>query len=47
MSDTILLNKKNLQQSLLFLLYVVGFSVGPVIGEYLITANFRWVFAIK
>lgn len=47
MSDTASLNKNNIQQSMLFLLYAVGFSVGPVIGGFLVTANFRWVFAIK
>lgn len=31
----------------MFFLYCVGFSVGPVAGGYLVTANFRWVFAIK
>ena len=47
MSDTTSLNKNNIQQSMLFLLYSVGFSIGPVIGGYLVDANFRWVFAIK
>ncbi|KAF8452359.1 major facilitator superfamily domain-containing protein [Boletus edulis BED1] len=32
---------------LLFLLYAVGFSVGPVIGGLLVTVSFRWVFAIN
>ena len=32
---------------MLFLLYAVGFSVGPVIGGFLVATNFRWVFAIK
>lgn len=47
MSDTESLDTNNVQQSMLFLLYAVGFSVGPVIGGFLVTANFRWVFAIK
>ena len=47
MSDTKSLNKNNVQQSMLFLLYSVGFSIGPVIGGVLVAANFRWVFAIK
>ncbi|KAG6328647.1 hypothetical protein ID866_10442, partial [Astraeus odoratus] len=47
LSDTGSLNANNMQQSTMFLLYSVGFSVGPVIGGYLVTANFRWVFAIN
>ncbi|KAF8553476.1 MFS general substrate transporter [Imleria badia] len=47
MSDTVSLDKNNIQQSMLFLLYAVGFSVGPVIGGFLVAANFRWVFAIN
>ncbi|KAG9313702.1 MFS general substrate transporter [Chiua virens] len=47
MSDTVSLNQNNFQQSALFLLYSVGFSVGPVIGGFLVVANFRWVFAIN
>ena len=47
LSDTGSLDKNNLQQSTLFLLYAVGFSIGPLIGGFLVAANFRWVFAIK
>ncbi|KAI6144980.1 MFS general substrate transporter [Pisolithus tinctorius] len=47
LSDTTSLNANNLQQSTMFLLYSVGFSVGPVIGGFLVTASFRWVFAIN
>ncbi|KIM64638.1 hypothetical protein SCLCIDRAFT_1213140 [Scleroderma citrinum Foug A] len=47
LSDTGSLDANNVQQSALFLLYAVGFSVGPVVGGYLVTANFRWVFAIN
>lgn len=47
LSDTTSLNANNLQQSAMFLLYAVGFSVGPVIGGFLVTASFRWVFAIN
>lgn len=36
-----------MQQSVMFVLYSLGFSVGPVVGGYLVTASFRWVFAIK
>lgn len=47
LSDTDSLDANNVQQSAIFLLYSVSFSVGPVIGGFLVTANFRWVFAIK
>ncbi|KAI6128146.1 MFS general substrate transporter [Pisolithus croceorrhizus] len=47
LSDTTSLNANNLQQSAMFLLYSVGFSIGPVIGGFLVTASFRWVFAIN
>ncbi|KAL4071818.1 MFS general substrate transporter [Scleroderma citrinum] len=47
LSDTESLNTNNVQQSAMFLLYAVGFSVGPVIGGFLVTASFRWVFAIN
>lgn len=47
LSDTTSLNANNLQQSAMFFLYCVGFSVGPVIGGFLVTASFRWVFAIN
>ncbi|KAH7909170.1 MFS general substrate transporter [Hygrophoropsis aurantiaca] len=47
MSDTSSLNANNVQQSAMFLLYAVGFAVGPLLGGVLVTANFRWVFAIN
>ncbi|KAI6041573.1 MFS general substrate transporter [Pisolithus marmoratus] len=47
LSDTTSLDANNVQQSAMFLLYSVGFSVGPVIGGFLVTASFRWVFAIN
>lgn len=47
LSDTTSLNANNLQQSTMFLLYAVGFSIGPVIGGFLVAASFRWVFAIN
>ncbi|KAF9237179.1 MFS general substrate transporter [Melanogaster broomeanus] len=47
MSDARSLNTNNVQQSLLFLLYAVGYSVGPEIGGLLVTVNFRWVFGIN
>jgi MFS family permease len=47
LSDSSSLNTNNMQQSSMFFLYSIGFSIGPVAGGYLVTANFRWVFAIK
>ncbi|KAG8215957.1 major facilitator superfamily domain-containing protein [Butyriboletus roseoflavus] len=47
MTDTTSLDKNNVQQAMLFLLYSVGFSIGPVIGGFLVSASFRWVFAIN
>jgi len=47
LSDSSSLNTNNIQQSAMFFLYSVGFSVGPVIGGYLVATSFRWVFAIK
>jgi MFS family permease len=47
MLDTGSLNTNNFQQSMLFLLYCVGFTVGPFIGGLLVATNFRWVFGIK
>jgi hypothetical protein len=47
LSDSSSLDTNNLQQSSMFFLYSIGFSVGPIAGGYLVTANFRWVFAIK
>ncbi|KAI9569317.1 MFS general substrate transporter [Boletus coccyginus] len=46
-SDTTSLDENNAQQSMLFLLYSVSFSIGPLIGGYLVETNFRWVFAIN
>ncbi|KAF8839271.1 MFS general substrate transporter [Paxillus ammoniavirescens] len=47
MLDTESLNTNNFQQSMLFLLYCVGFTVGPFIGGLLVATNFRWVFGIN
>ncbi|KAH7929270.1 MFS general substrate transporter [Leucogyrophana mollusca] len=47
LSDTASIDANNMQQSVMFLLYTVGFSTGPVIGGFLVSANFRWVFAIN
>ncbi|KAI6041578.1 major facilitator superfamily domain-containing protein [Pisolithus marmoratus] len=47
LSDTTSLNANNFQQSAMNLLSSFGFSVGPVTGGFLVTASFRWVFAIN
>ncbi|KIJ59849.1 hypothetical protein HYDPIDRAFT_177654 [Hydnomerulius pinastri MD-312] len=47
MSDTGSLNTNNVQQSSMFLLYSLGFTIGPLIGGFLVIANFRWVFGIN
>jgi MFS family permease len=47
LSDSSSLDTNNIQQFATFFLYSLGFCIGPVIGGFLITASFRWVFAIK
>ncbi|KAG1752025.1 major facilitator superfamily domain-containing protein [Suillus lakei] len=47
LSDSSSLDTNNVQQSAMFVLYSIGFCIGPVIGGYLVTASFRWVFAIN
>lgn len=47
MLDSSSLDTNNIQQSAAFCLYALGFCIGPVIGGFLVTASFRWVFAIK
>ncbi|KAG2159213.1 MFS general substrate transporter [Suillus bovinus] len=47
MSDSSSLDTNNIQQSATFFLYALGFCIGPVIGGFLVTASFRWVFAIN
>ena len=32
---------------MLFVLFTIGFCVGPVLGGVLTTVSFRWIFAIK
>ncbi|ESK97112.1 mfs multidrug transporter [Moniliophthora roreri MCA 2997] len=46
-SDSGSLDDNNWQVSILFLLYAIGYSVGPVIGGYLSAVSFRWIFAIN
>lgn len=47
LSDSSSLDTNNVQQSASFFLYSIGFCIGPVIGGFLVTASFRWVFAIN
>ncbi|KAF9270743.1 MFS general substrate transporter [Marasmius fiardii PR-910] len=47
LSDSASLNANNRQIGVLFLLYAIGYSVGPVIGGYLGAISFRWIFAIN
>lgn len=47
LADSSSLDDTNFQTSMLFLLYGIGFSVGPYIGGALTSISFRWVFAIK
>ncbi|KAK1230454.1 hypothetical protein PQX77_006464 [Marasmius sp. AFHP31] len=47
LSDSDSLDANNWQVSVLFLLYAIGYSVGPVIGGYLANVSFRWIFAIN
>lgn len=47
LSDSSSLDTNNVQQSAMFFLYALGFCIGPLIGGFLVTASFRWVFAIK
>ncbi|KIK69465.1 hypothetical protein GYMLUDRAFT_648710 [Collybiopsis luxurians FD-317 M1] len=47
LSDSASLDANNRQIGILFLLYAIGYSVGPVIGGYLTAVSFRWIFAIN
>ncbi|RPD74189.1 MFS general substrate transporter [Lentinus tigrinus ALCF2SS1-7] len=47
LSDSRSLNDNNWQQTMLFLLFTIGYCVGPVIGGALTTVSFRWIFAIN
>jgi len=47
MADSSSLDDNNWQVAIFFLLYTVGYSVGPVIGGVLANVSFRWIFAIK
>ncbi|KAI0789133.1 major facilitator superfamily domain-containing protein [Abortiporus biennis] len=47
LTDTRSLDDNNWQQSMLFILYTIGFCVGPFIGGSLLSVSFRWIFAIN
>ncbi|KAG7099753.1 hypothetical protein E1B28_001566 [Marasmius oreades] len=47
LSDSASLDANNRQIAVLFLLYSIGYSIGPVIGGYLGAVSFRWIFAIN
>ncbi|KAK7472826.1 hypothetical protein VKT23_000933 [Stygiomarasmius scandens] len=47
MADSSSLDDNNWQVAIFFLLYTVGYSVGPVIGGVLANVSFRWIFAIN
>ncbi|KAH0836911.1 major facilitator superfamily domain-containing protein [Lanmaoa asiatica] len=47
LSDSRSLDDNNWQTTILFLLYSIGFAIGPLIGGYLVAVSFRWVFAIN
>ncbi|KAK7692752.1 hypothetical protein QCA50_004385 [Cerrena zonata] len=47
LTDSRSLDDNNWQQSIMFLLYTIGYCLGPFIGGELVTVSFRWVFAIN
>ncbi|TCD69811.1 hypothetical protein EIP91_006124 [Steccherinum ochraceum] len=47
LADSVSLDANNYQQSAMFLLYTIGFCLGPFIGGELLNVSFRWVFAIN
>ncbi|KAL0952930.1 hypothetical protein HGRIS_007143 [Hohenbuehelia grisea] len=47
LGDSRSLDDNNWQVSAIFLLYSIGFIVGPFIGGVLLNASFRWIFAIN
>ncbi|KAF5370860.1 hypothetical protein D9758_001993 [Tetrapyrgos nigripes] len=46
-ADSSSLDDNNWQVAMLFILYAIGYSVGPVIGGFLTAVSFRWIFAIN
>ncbi|KAI0779706.1 MFS general substrate transporter [Fomes fomentarius] len=47
LSDSRSLDDNNWQQTVLFVLFSIGYCIGPVIGGALTTISFRWIFAIN
>ncbi|KAG9046402.1 hypothetical protein FS842_000868 [Serendipita sp. 407] len=47
LADSASLDDNNAQTALMILAYTVGYTLGPVLGGLLYSANWRWVFAIK
>ncbi|KAG8775815.1 hypothetical protein FRC19_009684 [Serendipita sp. 401] len=47
MADSSSLDDNNAQTALMILAYTVGYTLGPVLGGLLYSANWRWVFAIN
>ncbi|KIO19823.1 hypothetical protein M407DRAFT_222140 [Tulasnella calospora MUT 4182] len=47
LSDSGSLNEDNFMNSVLVVLYAIGYSTGPVIGGALLNVSFRWIFAIN
>ncbi|KAG8851898.1 hypothetical protein FRB91_007242 [Serendipita sp. 411] len=47
MADSTSLNDNNAQTALMILAYTIGYTLGPVLGGLLYSANWRWVFAIN
>ncbi|KAH7888751.1 major facilitator superfamily domain-containing protein [Phlebopus sp. FC_14] len=47
LSDSRSLDDNNWQMSILFLLYAIGYAIGPLIGGLLLEVSFRWIFAIN
>ncbi|GJE95468.1 MFS general substrate transporter [Phanerochaete sordida] len=47
LTDSGSLNTTNWQQAILFVLYTIGYCLGPFIGGELLTVSFRWIFAIN
>ncbi|KAJ7579096.1 major facilitator superfamily domain-containing protein [Mycena floridula] len=47
MADSSSLDQNNSQATIMFILYTIGFSVGPYIGGVLVDVSYRWIFAIN
>jgi MFS family permease len=47
LSDSVSLDDNNAQGAIMIIAYMVGYTVGPVLGGLLLRANWRWVFGIK